>query len=165
MTPSRWQRNFLTLRHQLTVTPLRPTREFSCARARQGVPVNARLRPGFLIRPVDLQPAGRGQILDEDTVDLDDRRGMAAQKATGMRRQLAAVEADHAALRARQEELEHFLLAAPATDWGEAVAKARYLLTLFAQTPAAEDPRRVRLIADVLADFERLLAEPPARRG
>jgi len=120
---------------------------------------------GFLIRPVDLQPAGRGQILDEDTVDLDGRRGMAAQKATGMRRQLAAVEADHAALRARQEELEHFLLAAPATDWGEAVAKARYLLTLFARTPAAEDPRRVRLIADVLADFERLLAEPPARRG
>ena len=52
---------------------------------------------------------------------------MAAQKATGKRRQLAAVEADHAALRARQEELEHFLLAAPATDWGEAVAKARFL--------------------------------------
>ena len=67
---------------------------------------------------------------------------MAAQKATGMRRQLAAVGADHAALRARQEELEHFLLAAPATDWSEAVAKARYLLTLFAQTPAAEDQRR-----------------------
>jgi hypothetical protein len=37
---------------------------------------------------------------------------MAAQKATGMRRQLAAVHADHAAPRARQEELEHFLLAA-----------------------------------------------------
>jgi hypothetical protein len=78
-----------------------------------------------------------------------------------------AVEADHAALRARQTELEHFLLAAPATGWGDAVAKARYLLTLFAQTPAAEDPRRVRLIADVLADFERLpcSTEAPARRG
>jgi hypothetical protein len=85
---------------------------------------------------------------------------MAAQKATGMRRQLAAVEADHAALRARQAELEHFLLAAPATDWVEAVAKARYLLILFAQTPTAEDLRRARLIADVFADFERLLAEP-----
>jgi hypothetical protein len=100
----------------------------------------ARLRPlGFLIRPVDLRPAGRGQFLDKNTVDLDGRQGMAAQKATGVRRQLAAVD--------------------------EAVAKARYLLTLFAQTPAAEDPRRVRLIAEVLADFERLLAEPPARRG
>ena len=100
---------------------------------------------------------------------------MAAQKATGMRRQLAAVDADHASLRARQEELEHLLLAAvdadravlehlllaaPATGWVEAVAKARYLLILFAQTPTAEDLRRARLIADVFADFERLLAEP-----
>ena len=96
----------------------------------------------------------------EDTIDLDSRRGMAAQKATGMRRQLAAVDADHASLRARQEELEHLLLAAPATSWVEAVAKARYLLILFAQTPTAEDLRRARLIADVFADFERLLAEP-----
>jgi hypothetical protein len=37
---------------------------------------------------------------------------------------------------------------------------ARYLLTLFAQTPDAEDLRRAKLIADVFADFERLLAEP-----
>jgi hypothetical protein len=84
---------------------------------------------------------------------------MAAQKATGMRRQLAAVDAAHAALRMGQEELD-ILLAAPATGWGEAVAKARYLLILFAQTPAAEDPRRATLIADVFADFKRLLAEP-----
>jgi hypothetical protein len=70
------------------------------------------------------------------------------------------MHADHAALRARQEELEYFLLAGPATGWGEAVAKARYLLILFAQTPAAEDPRRATLIADVFADFKRLLAEP-----
>ena len=60
--------------------------------------MNARLRPlGF--RPVDLQPAESGQILAGDIVELDGRRGMAAQNATGMRRQLAAVEADHAALR------------------------------------------------------------------
>ena len=85
---------------------------------------------------------------------------MAAQKATRMRRLLAAVDADHAALRARQEDLEQLLLAAPATGWVEVVAKARYLLILFAQTPTAEDLRRARLIADVFADFERLLAEP-----
>ena len=48
----------------------------------------------------------------EGTINLDGRRGMAAQKATRMRRLLAAVDADHAALRARQEELEHLLLAA-----------------------------------------------------
>ena len=127
------------------------------AGARQNALVNARLRPlGF--RPVGLQPAGSEQILVEDTIDLDGRRGMAAQKATGMRRQFAAVDAAHAALRMGQEELD-ILLAAPATGWGEAVAKARYLLILFAQTPAAEDPRRATLIADVFADFERLLAE------
>jgi hypothetical protein len=118
--------------------------------------VNARLLLGF---PIDLQPAESGQILAEHTIDLDGRRGMAAQKAARMRRELAAVDAGQAALRARQEELEHLFLAAPATGWGEAVAKARYLLILFAQTPAAEDPRRATLIADVFADFERLLAE------
>ena len=75
--------------------------------------MNARLRPpGF--RQVGLQPAGSEQILVEDTIDLDGRRGMAVQKATGMRRQLAAVDAAHAALRMRQEELD-ILLAAPAT--------------------------------------------------
>ena len=88
----------------------------------------------WVFNSVNLQPAESGQILAEDTIDLDGRRGMAAQKATRMRRQLAAVDADRAALRARQEELEHLLLAAPATDWVEAVAKARYLLILFAQT-------------------------------
>jgi hypothetical protein len=86
---------------------------------------------------------------------------MAAQKATRVRRQLAAaVDADHAALRERQEELERLLLTAPATSWVEAVAKARYLLILFARSPAAEDLTRARLIADVFADFERLLAAP-----
>jgi hypothetical protein len=98
--------------------------------------------------------------LAEEAIDLDGRRGMAARKAAAMRRQLAAVEADHAGPPARREELEELLLAAPATDWVEAVAKARYLLILFAQTPTAEDLRRARLIADVFADFERLLAEP-----
>ena len=83
---------------------------------------------------------------------------MAAQKATRMRRQLSMVYAADAAL--RQEELDILLAAAPATGWGEAVAKARYLLILFAQTPAAEDPRRATLIADVFADFKRLLADP-----
>jgi len=97
--------------------------------------------------------------LVEDTVDLDGRREMAAQKATRRRRQLARAETDRAALRASQEELEQLLRAGTANGWGEAVAKARYLLILLAQTPAAEDPRRATLIADVFADFERLLAE------
>jgi hypothetical protein len=38
------------------------------------------------------------------------------------------------------------------------VAKGRYLLILFAQTPVAEDPKWATLIADVFAELKRLLA-------
>lgn len=96
-------------------------------------------------------------MIDEPT-ELDKHRGMAAQKATDLRRLRLEVERDQTALRARQEELESFLLAAPAAGWSEAVEKARYLLGLLAQTPAADDPRRQHLIRTLLADFERLLA-------
>jgi hypothetical protein len=92
----------------------------------------------------------------EKTVDLDHHRGMAAQKATTLRRLLADVEANEEALRLRQDELESHLLAAPATNWQEAAEKARYLLNLFAATIAAQDPRRQKLIAAVLADLKRL---------
>lgn len=98
-----------------------------------------------------------------ETTNLDEHRGMAAQKATELRRLRIEVELDQAALRARQEELEGMLAAAPATSWPEAVEKARYLLGLFAQTPAGEDPRRRRLIGRVMADFDRLLGEPTSR--
>jgi hypothetical protein len=97
--------------------------------------------------------------MTDKTVDLDRRRGMAAQKATELRRLLADVEANEKELRLRQEELESHLLAAPATNWHEAAEKARYLLDLFAATTAADDPRRRKLIAAVLADFERLSHE------
>jgi hypothetical protein len=88
--------------------------------------------------------------------DLDDRRGMAAQKATELRRLRIEVETDQAALRARRQELEKFLLAVPATCWSEAVEKARYLIDLFATTPEAQDPRRQRLIQALYDDFDRL---------
>ena len=92
--------------------------------------------------------------------NLDDHRGMEAQKATELRRLRSEVEADQQALKARQDALEAMLVAVPATTWPEAVEKARYLLGLFAQTPAADDPRRRQLIKDVLADFDRLLWSP-----
>lgn len=95
-----------------------------------------------------------------NTTDLDEHRGMAAQKATELRRLVIEVQKDHSALKARQEELEKFLLAAPAENWPEAVERARYLLGLFADTPTAEDPRRQRLIKELLADFDRLLHLP-----
>jgi hypothetical protein len=55
--------------------------------------------------------------------------------------------------------LEIHLLAAPARNWPEAAEKARYLLKLLSATITAEDPRRQKLIAAVLADFERLTDE------
>jgi hypothetical protein len=94
--------------------------------------------------------------MTDKTIDLDQRRGMAAQKATELRRLVADVEANEQALRFRQEELESQLLAAPAANWHEAAEKARYLLNLFAGTIGAQDPRRQKLIAAVIADFERL---------
>jgi hypothetical protein len=96
--------------------------------------------------------------MGEKPVELDTRRGMAAQKATELRRLLSEVAANEEALRARQQELENQLLASPALSWEEAAEKARYLLSLFASSPAAEDPRRQTLIARVLEDFERLAA-------
>ena len=94
--------------------------------------------------------------MTDKTIDLDQHRGMGAQKATELRRLLADVEANEKALRLRQDELESHLLAAPAANWHEAAEKARYLLNLFTVALAAQDPRRQKLIAAVLADFDRL---------
>ena len=98
--------------------------------------------------------------MSDPPIELDKHRGMAAQKATDLRRLLADVEANETALRVRQNELEAHLIAAPAANWPEAAEKARYLLNLFAATLSAQDPRRQTLIAAVLADFQRLSAEP-----
>lgn len=98
--------------------------------------------------------------MTEKPIDLDQRRGMAAQKATELRRLVAEVASNEKALRLRQDELEAHLLAAPAADWDEAAEKARYLLNLLQATPVAQDPRRQKLIAAVLADFDRLSARP-----
>jgi hypothetical protein len=51
----------------------------------------------------------------EKTTNLDDHRGLMAQRATELRRLRAEVEADQSALRARQQELETLLAAAPAS--------------------------------------------------
>lgn len=97
--------------------------------------------------------------MTDKTIDLDQHRGMIAQKATELRRLLADVETNEKTLRLRQDELEAHLLAAPAANWHEAAEKARYLLNLFGVTLAAQDPRRQKLIAAVLADFKRLADE------
>src|ERR1700738_3249765 len=89
-------------------------------------------------------------------VELDERRGLAAQGSTEIRRRLHEVQADQAVLRGRREEFERHAVAAPSATWPEAAAKARYLIQLFAGTPEAQDPRRRELIAQVLDDLARL---------
>jgi hypothetical protein len=96
----------------------------------------------------------------DETVDLDKHRGMAAQKATDLRRLLSEVQTNAKALRLRQDELEAQLAAAPAASWPEAAEKARYLLGLYAETLPAEDARRHGLVTALLEDFERLSSEP-----
>ena len=97
--------------------------------------------------------------MTDKTVDLDKHRGMAAQKATDLRRLLAEVAANERALRATQDELEAQLIAAPASSWEEAADKVRYLLSVLADTPSGQDPRRKILIQAVLDDFSRLSRE------
>lgn len=92
-------------------------------------------------------------------VDLDKHRGMAAQKATDIRRGLADVEANAKLLRDRQGEVEIEILAVPATSWPEAAAKARYVLNLYAADLAPADTHHRDLVAAVLADFARLSGE------
>ena len=94
--------------------------------------------------------------MTKQTIELDMRRGMAAQKATELRRLMSEVSANEELLRSRQKQLEEQLLATPATTWADAADKARYLLSLYASSPAAQDPRRQMLIARVLEDFVRL---------
>lgn len=94
--------------------------------------------------------------MTDGPITLDSHRGMAAQKATDIRRLLSEVEANERTLRQQQAELETQLVAVPAETWTDAAEKARYLLSLLASTPIAQDPRRQKLIANVLEDFMRL---------
>jgi hypothetical protein len=100
--------------------------------------------------------------MTEKTIDLDQRRGMEAQKATDLRRLLAEVEANERSLRLRQDELEAHLAGAPAANCEEAAEKARYVLGLYSATLTAEDTRRRTLVAAVLKDLERCA---PTRAG
>ena len=94
--------------------------------------------------------------MTDKPVDLDEHRGMGAQKATDLRRLLSEVAANEQTLRVTQDQLEAQLIAAPASTWEEAADKVRYLLSLFAATPTGQDPRRQTLIKAVLDDFSRL---------
>lgn len=94
--------------------------------------------------------------MTDHTVDLDKHRGMAAQKATDLRRALAEVETNLRELRERETALENQLLTVPAASWPEAAAKARYLLNIYAASLPSEDTRHRALVAALLDDFARL---------
>ena len=94
--------------------------------------------------------------MSDEPLDLDKHRGMAAQKATDIRRALVEIENNARQLRERQEALENQLLTVQATSWSEAVAKARYVLNLYAAELAPGDTHHRDLVAAVLADFARL---------
>ena len=98
--------------------------------------------------------------MDDYPVILDAHRGMNAQKATELRREMREVEKDHAALRQRQDDLERFLCASRASNWQEVAARAHYLIELFSATPEARDPRRQGLIAAALDDLAKLATAP-----
>jgi hypothetical protein len=97
--------------------------------------------------------------MNDAPVDLDKHRGMAAQKATDIRRVLADVEANAKLLRDRQGAVEIQLLDVPVTSWAEAAAKARYVLNLYAAGLGAADAHHRDLVAAVFADFARLSGE------
>ena len=94
--------------------------------------------------------------MTDKPLDLDKHRGMAAQKATDIRRVLAEVENNARDLRERQGALENQLLSVPAVSWQEAAAKARYVLNLYAAGLAPADTHHRDLVAAVFADFARL---------
>lgn len=94
--------------------------------------------------------------MNDDPISLDERRGLAAQKETDIRRRLSEVQSDQAALKVRQKEFEDYLESVPAQSQQEAVIKAKYFLELYAATPEGSDPRRARLVASSLEELDRL---------
>jgi hypothetical protein len=94
--------------------------------------------------------------MSDEPLDLDKHRGMAAQKATDLRRTLAEIENHAKELRDRQTVLENQLMSLAAETWPEAAAKARYVLNLYVASLPAEDTKHRNLVAAVFDDFARL---------
>ncbi|GKQ51658.1 hypothetical protein [Bradyrhizobium sp. Ce-3] len=94
--------------------------------------------------------------MSDEPLDLDKHRGIAAQKATEVRRATTDVESRARDLRERQSGLESELVSIAATSWPEAAAKARYVLNIYAASLSPDDTRHRDLVAAILADFARL---------
>jgi hypothetical protein len=97
--------------------------------------------------------------MTDQPVELDKHRGMAAQRATDLRRARSGVESNARELREREADLENGIIAVPAASWAEAAVKARHLLNLYAASLSAEDAHHRALVAALLDDFARLSGE------
>jgi hypothetical protein len=97
--------------------------------------------------------------MTDEPVELEEHRGMAAQKATNIRRALAEVEKNAKDLRDREAILENELLSVPASSWSDAAAKARYVLNLYAAGLSPDDTHHRDLVAAIVKDFARLAGE------
>ena len=97
--------------------------------------------------------------MTDKPLDLDQHRGMAAQKAVDLRRALAEAESHLRELREREAAFERRLLSAPSASWPEAAVKARYLLNLYGASLPEHDTKHRALITAVLDDFARLTGD------
>lgn len=98
----------------------------------------------------------QGVRVTDEPIHLDSHRGMAAQKATTLRRILAEAEATAVSLRDRRRVIEAGLLDVPAETWSDAAAKARYVLNLYAASLSPQDTHHRDLVAAILKDFTKL---------
>ncbi|RED43076.1 hypothetical protein [Aestuariispira insulae] len=83
---------------------------------------------------------------------LDEHRGREDLKKTDIRRQQLY-------LSCQREKLECLFLSTESKTWPDAVGKALYLISLFAETREGQSPRNARLIRHVLCEMENLQAE------
>ena len=97
-------------------------------------------------------------MVDHPT-NLDEHRGMAAQKATDIRRLRSEVEADQAALRTRQADLEDLLAAAHASI-GQMRSRRPVICLVSLRRAPTQWTRGRKLIDSVMADFDHLLDSP-----
>ena len=101
-------------------------------------------------------------MADDDPVELDEHRGMAAQRAAEIRRRrFVRQEAEGASLRDRHQEIDRILTSPPAADWLEAASNARVLIRLLAYGSLGQDRHYQALIARVLLELDNLSRTVP----
>ena len=80
--------------------------------------------------------------MTDKTIELDQRRGMEAQKATDLPGCLPRWKPTNAPCVFASRSWKRTLADAPAATWEEAAEKVRYVLGLYAATLTAKDTRR-----------------------